>query len=597
MSKIFTYQFRGKRTGWDYKLVFTPSGASELETPEEVVLPRGSVGLKKTSWKFDKLPLGLRSAKTLEAEIDISLLAHTTFDDFVTMLYNPITEITRTISGYSNTYYVGSVVELYIKFNRNSEVSVNVWRNVFTGTIREDQEVEATNSMKNIYTVTAEDVGRSATDSIGFRGISAVSTIDDVERDGYCEFYANTSPKRVIFQKPGFDMSVLFQPLTVLENYIKAAYQALLRDTMRDQSITAAFELPLPTLYKQIYTGYTTRGAELTKADLFIASTLFYQEVTDMGGFTHAEDEFGLNKSYQSIWDFLSDHLESNLRKGWFDGATFYSTTIFGQIGATRIHAIDSKKVNIKYNQASQLLKKVVASIYERHGDKVKDMDNVNSELPASRNAGEYSLPTLLMPQPTQSFFVNNAFFREDSTQAEDFMDEFGVSTSDKHWLGDQVRRQCYFYKEASSPITNTLGEFFRVHHAPRYAIAPGITSDDLYPFISENLTTFNDANVVIAQMQVESSAPVIVSNALLKIFSDRIQHKIKIEANIDYLTDFQPGGGAGFVWDAPDSIFELNLGDIDSRKVMTKEHWHIISSEIDYENETASVEALLRSI
>ena len=58
MEKIYSYKFRLPKTGWDCRMVFKKASSDVLGTHEEIILPIGSVGLKNTSWAFDKYPLG-----------------------------------------------------------------------------------------------------------------------------------------------------------------------------------------------------------------------------------------------------------------------------------------------------------------------------------------------------------------------------------------------------------------------------------------------------------------------------------------------------------------------------------------------------------
>jgi hypothetical protein len=600
MENVYVYKFRGVRTGWDYKVVFKKSGTVEIADITEIDLPRGSVKIGKTAWKFDKYPLGMRSTKTLEGEIDLSMLKGSDYDEFVAMLYDPLTLFTRSLSGHTFNYWAGTKIELYIKFNRNSDPSINVYRSVFDGAIREDQDVEVGSGMSKIYNITAEDVGRCSTDSIGFEGLSSFNSIDDSERMGYLEFYSNGSPKKAVFQKPGENYTIYFQPIAVLERYIKELARAIYRDTARDQSAEFNFDLPLPKLYKQLYTGSNARGVELVADDIFIASTIFFDETTPMGGLSIQSDQNSIARQFQSIWDFLSDHLEQNLKKGWFEGNTFYATSIFGSVGAEAIVSIDLNRVSATFKQSSGLLKKAVSSVYETHGEDVSDMDSYTAELPASRNSNEYSIATFLMPQPEQSKFKGSGavvMAGEATPEMIAYMTKHGVTFGDKIHIGDSPRVQGLYYKETASPITNALGEFVRCHQSPVISIAPGVTTDDIEPFVPETVSSYTSANELVALLQANHSQIVIAAEALLKVFSNKQQHTVKMTANIEYLTDYQPGGSAGFVWDRPDIVFDIDMAQYDSRKVVDFTKYYILSSEIDYENETATVEAIMRTI
>lgn len=600
MENVYVYKYKGTRTGWDYKVVFKKSGATELTEITEIDLPRGSVKISKTAWKFDKYPLGMRSTKTLEGEIDLNMLKGSAFDGFVSMLYDPLTLFTRSLSGHTFNYWAGTKIELFIKFNRNSDPSINEYRNVFEGTIREDQDVEITSDMGKIYKITAEDVGRCSTDSAGFEGLSSWNTVDDSERKGYLEFYSNGSPKKALFQKPGEDYTVLFQPITVLEDYIKELARAIYRDTVRDQTAEFDFELPLPSIYKQLYTGSNARGAELSKEAVFIASIIYYEGTTPMGGLAEPQDDNSMQKQYQSIWDFLNDHLEQSLKKGWFDGNTFRTTSIFGSIGAERLVEIDMNRVALTFKQSSGLLKKAVSSVYETHGEDISDMDNYAAELPASRNSNEYSMATFFMPQPEQSKYKSSQDIitaMEATPDMVDYLTQYSVTFADKVYVGNSVRVQGLYYKETAAPITNELGEFVRCHQSPVMGIAAGITSEDIKTFVPESVASFTSPNELVALLQANHSQIVIAAEALLKIFSNKQQHTVKIAANIEYLTDYQPGGSVGYIWDSPDAVFDIDLTQFDSRKIVDYTKYYITSSEIDYEKEIASVEAIMRTI
>lgn len=599
MENIYSYNWFGKRTGWEYRVVFKKASTAAFDTYNEIKLPRGSFQLKSTKWEYDKYPLGLHSAKTLEAEIKLSLLESNIYNDFVDMLYNPVLEVNKAIYVTSKKYLLGTIIEFYIKFNNNAEEEVNNFRKIMTGIILEDSEVESTNALENVYKLKAEDINRVLLTQSSLVDLNAISNSNDTERAGYIDYYIDSSPKKAIVHVAGYNEKFLFQPLTTLETYINGIAQTLYRDLSRNHTANYSIELPIPRIYKQVYNGSGTRGSELTKNEIYLLTTHFY-DLTPLDGLYNRDDEDSLQKNYQSVWDFLVDYYTQNLKRAWTLPDGIISAPIFGNSGAELTVNVDVSKIEIAYKQMSNLLKKVTSSMTESRGDKVKDIDNFVAELTASRNSNEYTVPITFNTMPTQDvnyrydWLVKKGIPDEYTPKA--WLNSIGINSNSNVFGGYDYRRYGLYYKEQASFCNNA--EMFRVHEYTSLILQPGLYTENIIPHTALDMSTndFTNAEAIIAQIQMQSS-PQIIADSILKIFSKKEQHTAKLKTRIEYLTNFQSGGGTGYIWDEPNTKLIINLSDIDSRKNISYNQWYIVSSQIDYQEEIAELEIILKVI
>ena len=581
MENIYSYEWKGIKTGWDYRVLFSASGSTELTDTNEIKLPRGAFSLKKTSWKFKEYRIGLCETKTLEADVELSLLGDAQFDDFVSMLYDPLTEITRSIYTKSFNYSVGTRIEFFIKFNKNSDESINIWRKQFDGCIREDQNITKA-VRKPVYKIVAEDKYRAATDQATFLAISSVNTVDDAERPGYIE-WVDAVNDLMILQYAGVNQSILFQPLSVISTYIETLAKAILRDIDRNQALDFDFTLPMPTFYRQVYDSVCIRGTELSAAELYVASTIYY-DVTPVGGLTNSDDGDGINSNFQSVWDFLNDHYESCLRAAWtIPDIGFVSAAIGSFYASEHIAVIDIRKLrDIEITKAAKLVKSVTSSLYESRDGDVSSYPT--KDKPGSRNQKEFTVPVFFNNYPSQSEFKQ--WLTTYLANSPDLITWLGGISANAFTAGGQsIRRTGLFYKE--QPAFCATPQFFRVHENAKLLLKPGYYTDDLYPLsdITVAASEMSNASAIVTRFQVESGLPATLAESLQASLSKRKQTTAKIKSQIDYLTDFQPGGGAGYLWDDPNTIYNFALSDIDARDTNEYDKWFALSCEVDYEN------------
>lgn len=599
MENIYSYNWFGERTGWEYRVVFKKASSSPIGDVTEIKLPRGSFSLKSTKWEYDKYPIGLHSAKTLEAEINLSMLGSSNYDDFIDMLYNPVMENSKTIYVTPKTYLLGTIIEFCIKYNNNADEEVNIFRKVMTGIFQEEFENESSNSLERIFKLKAEDINRVLATQTSFVDLAAISNLDDVKRKGYIDYYINSGTNKSILHVAQYGYSFFFQPFTTLETYINGITQTLYRDLIRDSSPTYSIDLPIPRLYKQLYDGTGNKGSLLAKSDLYLLTTMFV-DVAPVNGLYNNEDEDSIHKNYQSLWDFLTDYYQQTLCRAWTTADGIKSAPLFGYSDGEKVATIDLNKVEISYKQMSRLLKKVTSSMTESRGDKIKDIDNFPSELTASRNANEFTIPILFNTMPTQDawmqwdWLVRRGF--PDYITPKLWLNSIGITQESKVFGGYDYRRFGLYYKE--QPIFCDNIELFRVHEYASYMIEPGTYTESYTPHIPLDLTTneFINKDAIVIQLQKKSS-PQILADNLLKIFSKKEQHTAKIKTRIEYLTQFQAGGSLGYIWDNPNSKLVIGLSEIDSRKTMDYDEWYIISSSIDYVEEIAELEIILKVI
>lgn len=599
MEKIYSYNWFGKRTGWEYRVVFKKASASPISDVEEIKLPRASFALKSTKWEYDKYPIGLHSAKVLEAEINLSLLDHTNYDDFIDMLYNPVLENNKTIYVTPKTYLLGTIIEFYIKFNNNAEEEVNVFRKIMTGIFQEEFENESSNGLERIFRLKAEDINRVLSTQTSFIDLSAISNLDDTEREGYIDYYINSTTNKSILHVAPDGSSFLFQPFTTLETYINGIAQTLYRDLIRDSSPTYSIDLPIPRLYKQLYDGTGNKGALLTKSELYLLTTMFI-DITPYQGLYNNEDDDSIHKNYQSLWDFLSDYYLNTFRRAWTTAEGIKSAPLFGYADTEIIANVDVNKVEISYKQMSSLLKKVTSSMTESRGDQIKDIDNFPAELTASRNANEFTIPILFNTMPTQDewmqwdWLVKRGVPEEFTPKA--WLNSIGITQNTPVFGGNDFRRYGLYYKE--QPSFCSTQELFRVHEYASYILEPGSYTDAYTPHVPFDMASkdFGKIYVNIVELQKQSSSQILADN-MLKIFSKKEQHTAKLKTRIEYLTQFMAGGANGYIWDNPNTKLLIDLSQIDARKLMDYDEWYIISSSIDYVEEVAELEIILKVI
>lgn len=607
MENVYSYTWKGKRTGWEYKLVFKKSSDQPITDINEIKLPRGSVGLKSTNWQFDKYPIGLQSAKELEATINLELLDGTIYNDFVAMLYNPITEIDLRLGfqSYPRIYYLGTIIEFYIKFNNNAEPSINDFRLQDIYIIRDDQEVEY-NRQEKIFNINATDINRAIFNQLKPEDLLIlVASSNKVEKTGYVELFQWATNSLALFNVPtyyfnGKNYKMTFVPFSDFIATIEFCCQEIYRKMVRNTTVNYDVAISTPKIYKQLYDGTGALGNQISASNLYILVKID-DGTNAVGGLFDSRDEDSLTSNFNTLNDLLNDLFTTFIQKAFITSGSLNSTGIFSSHVSETIVTIDVNKVELTFKQMSGLCKKVTASMYESKQGATSDIDNFKAEISDTRNSNEFTIPVLFNTMPSQakfeSYSISRAAGNEDMKSWIDgcIIIAPGIISSALSVSNENRRFGLYYLDDTA--FTNQ-SEIFKCHSFIDFLIKDGFYSSQLIPFEAKDTTSYNGSQMsaLVAYLQSYSS-PQLAADILLKLLSNKNQHIANLKTKIEYITDIKAGGSVGYVWDNPNIIIDLDLNQIDTRKIMINTKWHVVSSKIDYDEEIAELELLLRTV
>lgn len=120
----------------------------------------------------------------------------------------------------------------------------------------------------------------------------------------------------------------------------------------------------------------------------------------------------------------------------------------------------------------------------------------------------------------------------------------------------------------------------------------------EFQPFNFNQQDFENGINYIIAASQVETGMPFWITKILNTIFTNPNQTYISdLTVPIDHVTSFSPGNlwyfNSKIPWLIPWTNIKLNLNDLNNFITIPFQYWSVISSKVDFKDETVTFELL----
>lgn len=555
MNKIFTYSWTGENTGWDYLIEFIPPSIVALDNPEVIELPAGSVDVTSLKSKFDKYPVSTGEIPELTVKFYLDDLH---YQDFKEVLFLDPIEVEDFWK-----FELGLTCRLLIRYNKDSEPDVNIYRHVFLGSIKFESQtkIDIDNNELEVNFQLLEYVAFSQADFTAMEFTLFNYTTNNIN-------YLIDAKKANEFMIIHFWNNVKFKMLSLywLNKYInlagKTIYEKLTRGYIPYQDITP----PLPVFYKQLQDGSGGLGAKLTSDELYIVASV-EKSGAKAGNFAVGDSE-ALRNKYKSIWEYLTELSECSLTKiNTSHTLMRFEPTYYAWSDVT-LHAFDFNKLSIIHR--ADILKKAQASFYGSLSDnEFKDLANWTESAVSSKNDNSFNLPITYNNMPI--------------CQVYEFVDSVILTHKNSSFRTDGI-----YY-------SNNDGTMSRVHeYADFYYNENYLTSSlPACAFVAEPWDDISKElpSQKVQKNQVSNNIGKCITKAYMDLFGDKKQVKCEVEADIDLGVSFRAGGDVGFVWIDTCTAFEINLTGYLPVEILSK--FILTSYDVDFSSETVKAELI----
>jgi|GEM_PF-1972389 len=561
---IYKYEWCGQKTGWDYRLEFILPDASDLNNPTTIKLPPGSIEATQMDWKYDKYPLGCGETPQLSITVHLSdIPATANFNDFRAAIVNP--RIFKAKQDYLQwDLDLGIVVILSIKYNKNSEPSVNIWRPLFKGICKEDANIsielpkmDAELKFNYLYKTAMESADFKG-DWFGFDPTWVNDTIDQI-----IEYRVNSEKPATHDWKPSYFQ---FYRFDTIAKYIDYSIGIVLHSYMR-QNINYEFNSNLlPKLYKQKYDGSGERGAELQEDEIYCIAAVEKGEA--IAGLNVPSDENSLAARYKSLWNYITEAAEASMKRAIYHADAIDFMPCYGYDDIIDLNLKDHISAKITTN--ADILRDVKASYPERYSDdKWQDLDNWEEVDVANRNEGGYNITCLWNNMPICE----------------------GYAQGSNNFYNAIFRTTGLYYIDGNYA--------YRVHEYVNFLIKAGVLSEIL-PRCAPEYERWDDLpqnkpSERILKNQVTSNIGRWLASAILSIFGNKEQAKLELETQYDWNIWFAAGGSNGMFWWNGNMAF--NIAMTDDYPIQINKKWIPISSELDFREERVKMELITINI
>jgi hypothetical protein len=586
---IYEYNWRGLKTGWDYKLEIIPAGDTDLNNPAIVKLPPGTINVQKLGLKYDEYLSGFPEAPQLDVFIDLKTLPDDiTYADFKKAVYTPLVEIAIP---YIAVFDAGTIFNLSIKYNGNADEEINVYRKLFTGCYRREGKYNY-DLVENTVTLNVIDINRTIHDTIVWFFFILANQPTNITRTGYIDLAYIKDTINYVIGHHDRDHSFIFSEFTDIELFIAACANAIYKKLVRDATAEYTMDFPFPIFYKQSYTPTGNLGDELTRNDLYFINKVLKGE-NWIGGLIHDKDELGLPVRYgNSAWDYISELCEFSLAKAIFKPTGLNCIPIFGSVGSENLVTLEVKNLNSMNLNPSNVIKTATSSLYEKlSDDKFSDIEKYEELQVGTQNEGQNTIPVVFNNIPGCVSYSEEGYT---------FNLNLALSWKRRRAFYPHILN-LYYFDQPSFLDQNLSSMPFRVHEYCKWNLGNGIYSDSLpgcsFSAFNAGAFDYDKPSECIAAMQSDSCYPKWMAKTQLAIFGNKDQRTLDIKVDFNENTYFTAGGGVGFPWYQPDTTFIFNLSNISLLIQTDKEKWDMLSTELDFENEEASLALLQRMV
>ena len=436
-QKLYRFQWKDSVTFWNWRLDVMQSNSETFSaTPTIELLDHAALTSFPYSWEYDKYPLGLYSAPISTINFNLSLLP----DEFIQMLFNPFLEVTENVQTQTHqttrdipiVFQAGNLFRLYTDFGRGAGTIYEVFR-----ACQNSGFTNAYSDADKNFPIDIIDFGRAVLESCSVSLLkytyddsthntdcpSAVATldllIDDAQWAGGFENIPKVIAASANVDSEGSGLAYYLAAKEDIDDWINTCINAVALKIMRKTGadifiINAGNGLPMATYYKQVHEASFTvggypyqKGAEITGDGSlkFIAGVVSLLGIISyVDGFVNYGFADILKEEYKekSFWDFISDWIKNELKRGCVSAAS--GTSFSSATNDNYYMHIDNLLLN-EYVSTSDdeniitpsilpfanVLKKATASYIEKT-EGSKDIDSFETDATSTRSGEDLTV-------------------------------------------------------------------------------------------------------------------------------------------------------------------------------------------------------------
>ncbi len=578
---IYQCKWKGQNTKWEYLLEFIPADSTTLNNPTVLNLPSSIVIDLKYSYKYDKYPLGMPEAPTLN--IELSLLEIPDTEDFLLFkqsVLNPAISYSWTF-WFGNKFktfefVLGTIVNLKI---RPTELSQ--FYTVFVGVIKSIDKINYDLNTKKV-SFEATNLLKHVLESFNFSALEMFNEFKHqqgnqyIQTTGVIEFFSNQSNEVVehynVYHYPRM------RPLSFLFDYITSIADVIVSKVTRGQIVSINFTstLPIFNMYKQTYDKSGAKGSQIVDPFIIIQLVRWVDnEFITVDGICKAFEETYKN----SVWDFIREYTEWMLSCGFLaNNICFFSYLLGDDNFYIEVNQGMIKKIQIEINK--NRVKTVTASTYEHFsGETYSDLTDYNAVKTGTLNEDEITIPMVFNNSPTA---VEYRLFKTNETTI-------------KQTFFPHIRNLYY-----TDQIWGSQDTFLRIHEFCEYYIKPNLLSSSFqscsYSPFNYNQVPFKNIEKAFVVLQSTNCMHKWASHTLLEVFSQMQQSYLALTVPIEHISLWQPGQAWLFTsklpWLIPLSNIKFDISTIDGN-IFAIENWKVIEANVDFKTETAEMKLL----
>lgn len=592
----FIAEFTDTITGYDYKLEIIPADTTDFTTTKTVVLPEGII--KKLSFPVadDKYAIEMNLMQ-MNLNLNLNLYYNTgTDDDLLHCLFYPFSEIdiqlfydALTGIGYENQITAGNIFKFYIKFNGADDSIPLEYRLMFIGLQKNGIE-SGYDYESGILELEIVNIGKvlletAEISSLQYAYQDTTLTLNCKVESAYINeiHYGKAKTDKYLnaFIPAKDNYYFWFMSLadidTVYSELLTVLYRKLIRNSA-ESSVT--IEIPtMKTAYKQLYDASGDVASSINTATdkdklfhiIYVSNknnTRTIANINNIGGLFYSD----LKQDYQTLADYYSGICKQYLKRVNYNALTktyeLYNVkdknneiTLTLNDGAGFCIMTDKPELSV------DVLQRVTASILKGNSDDLESIELINN---SSRTDNNDDIPII----HNNTLSANETWNYETDLMLKGISDKLSININNSvyicHYSSVNVDMKQYYYYgiplDAESNLMTSKPVMIKIHHHCITDLGYNYDTDDLKPytvFISYDKNRVI-LNADIINEQLKSGLPNINANALLQVFSNKYQTKLKLKTAFTETVDYTGINPIGCIWFNPyDAVFKFDLNEI----------------------------------
>ena len=642
---IYRYDFRiGKQTRWVYRLDISAASESPLSgSPTIIPIPDFAVKLKTIKYPgYGTYNIGMQEVPSMTLEWDLNYLVDVTttanpydYTELKAAILRPYLNHAATTTGpvaQNWTYKMSTIYKLYIQYIGNDDNNPVPVRQ-FIYTLQLNPKPGEFNVVTKKVTVECLDISDWVLKAMRPLSTYAADILYSGGEGGGGEpshvtslsiidlwFFKNgiffgTAHQNFYNNDKSWSWFVLLKDLCDLfDADATAQYKKLIRGS------TATFAIGRPNklyYYEQSYDGSGEKGTALTFDELYILALITndYIEADNsdylIGGCLSDTNSRGIPEQWKGgMRDFLDEMYKSEFCRG------IPLTADLGEIWAYPVFADENKTQAISkddifllgelknFAKGQDAVVNAITSLYEHKDEDAAKYEETDR---TSFNEDNVQLPIMFNNIPTACGFEEG--WKNDLRQLPTIHDIYAFMVTSKNSEIFSHEYSFYYFFSAAyfsyamplrvhEYIDGNLGDGKTIEGLPSIDYASLIQAPGSF-FSTTTQWVDYAARDFIKKLQANTGKGFILAKALKDIYGNDKLTKMEIEVPFFLYTEFLGGGAIGFPWGATGFItkFTFDPSTLDAEYSDLPTNWYMISSELNFETEMATVELMSRII